>query len=322
VNFYLDLSRATTRAADTTRGVRRATAILDRVVRDLESTVLVKNPAGQDPLSHPWIFLGQSGLAEDGSDRLKFVIRGHEPRSPDSRESDLAVVVYSVRRQEDDEEKLELRRWTSPQLPERLDRDFPPDEETQLLAEGLVSFSARFLAEDGEWKRDWDSSQLAESGALPQAVEVALALAPEGAAAPGAGAADPGELPQFRRIAVLPLRPLDLEALLEPRAAGAGGEPGAGEDQPGASGEHAGEGAGAGGGQASAEGSDEAGALTAQDLRPGATVGDCVIRVPTSAEVPFVQPSWEAFVRQNELRPLAEFIQLFPPESIDPGCLL
>ncbi len=311
VNFYLDLSRATIRAADTTRGVRRATAILDRVVHDLEATVLVKNPAGQDPLSHPWIFLGEGRYAEDGSDHLKFVIRGHQPRSPDSRESDLAVVAYSVRRQEDDEEKLELRRWTSPQLPDRLDRDFPPEEETQLLAEGLAAFSVRFLDERGDWKPDWDSSQIAESGALPLAVEVALALAPEGAAAPGAGATALEELPRQRRIAVLPLRPIDLAALLDPEAAQAG------DGAEGAEEARAGEDLGPGGDEG-----EEAGALAAANVKPGSTVGECVIRVPTSAEAPFVEPAWWAFVEQNAGRPLADVIHLFPPEAIRPDCLL
>ena len=159
VDFYIDLSRATRRAADSTRGVRRATAILDRVVRDLEATVLVKNPPGQDPLAHPWVFLGQSQHGERGSDHLKFVVRGREPRGTDARESDLAMVAYSVRPQDDDATRLELRRWTSSQLPDHLDLEFPPAEDTQLLADGLAAFSVRFLDKKGDWQEDWNSSQ-------------------------------------------------------------------------------------------------------------------------------------------------------------------
>lgn len=51
LDFYLDLSRDTLRATHFTRDIRRATAILDRVARDFQRTVLLaKAPSEDDPL--------------------------------------------------------------------------------------------------------------------------------------------------------------------------------------------------------------------------------------------------------------------------------
>ena len=44
LDYYYDLSNASQRAMDRTREVRRATAILDRVARDLQSATLVTKP--------------------------------------------------------------------------------------------------------------------------------------------------------------------------------------------------------------------------------------------------------------------------------------
>ena len=44
LNFYTELSRATTRASDHTRDIRRASAILDRVARDIEGAFLHLDP--------------------------------------------------------------------------------------------------------------------------------------------------------------------------------------------------------------------------------------------------------------------------------------
>ncbi len=219
--FYVDLSRASTRAADGTRSLRRATAVLDRVARDYERVVLVGKPAETDPLDHPWIFLGEARRGGTASDRLKFMTWGHLPRTTATRESDLEVVGYSVREAEDGE-SIEILRWSSPTLPEGLEREVPDaeDEGALLLADGLAGFGVTFIDELGESLSAWDSSSLVQSGQLPVAVEIEVALA---------NADDPEAEPEtFRRRVLLPLRPLDLEELLDPNAAVGGGS---GEDE-------------------------------------------------------------------------------------------
>jgi type II secretory pathway component PulJ len=213
LNFYVELSRSTTRAAALTRDIRRATSILDRVARDLEGTVLLLKQPEQDPLTHPWLFVGESRASELGADHVKFDTFSHQVRGSDRHETDLAVVAYLTH--DDLDHGLELLRWSSSQLPEGLDREFPlpEDEDVMLLAEGLAGFGVRFLGQDGEWKDSWDSSTLVESGQLPLAVEIKVALDNE------EGLLGSESIASFSRTVLLPVRPID-PAQLTPVAAG------------------------------------------------------------------------------------------------------
>jgi type II secretory pathway component PulJ len=225
VTFYVRLSDASAVAAEQMRDGRRAAAILDRVARDLEGAYLVRKPEEVDPLDHPWVFLAEGRLGS-GSDRLKFVTRSHRPRGSDQPTSDFLMVAYETREAEDG--TLELWRWTSPRLPESLDRTFPTPEDpaSQLLAEGLSSFSVRFLDESAEWVETWDSSLILESGELPVAAEIEMALASEEPADGDAFAEEDGGRLYARRV-LIPVRPLDLAALIrgeEGAPSGEGGE--------------------------------------------------------------------------------------------------
>jgi hypothetical protein len=150
-NYYIDLSRATSRAADNTRDIRHATAILDRMARDFESTLLVVKPDEVDPLFHPWLFVAEARYGESGADHLKFITRNFQPRRSEEHESDLTVVAYTVRPSEEND-TLEVFRWTAPRLPDGLDRSFPSedDEAAVLLAEGLADFGVTFFGDAGE----------------------------------------------------------------------------------------------------------------------------------------------------------------------------
>ncbi len=221
INGYLDLSHGTQRASDTTREIRRATAILDRIARDFENVVLLTAPPDMDPIEHPWVFLGESRRIDVGADHLKFVTRGRHPQNDDVHESDLEMVAYSLRRAADDD-SFELMRWSSPRLPEGLDRYIPTDESdgAMLLADGLAHFGVRFIAEDGDVVDDWDSSLLLHSDMLPIAVDIEVAFYdPDW---------DPGldpdaVLPSYTRRVVLPIRPLNLAELLDPSSLVNGG---------------------------------------------------------------------------------------------------
>jgi type II secretory pathway pseudopilin PulG len=222
VNFYIDLSNAAEAATAKTRDGRKAAAVLDRLARDLEATYLLIKPDDKDPLDHPWIFLAEERHSSRGADRLKFVTRNPLPRNSQANVTDLAVVGYQLRPADD--ESYDLLRWTSPGLPEGLDRSFPgaEDEGVFVMAEGLASFSTRFLREDGQWTGEWDSSTVVESSELPLVAEIQLALA----TTPEEGfEAEESEV-YTRRIS-LPVRPIDLQVLI----AGPGGLAGQGEDE-------------------------------------------------------------------------------------------
>jgi type II secretory pathway pseudopilin PulG len=218
LDFYVDLSDASTRASESIRGIRRATAILDRVAADFERSVLVRKPAETDPLAHPWVFLGEARRSDVGADRVKFVARRAVSRRDTGPVSDFEMVSYVLHPSED-RDAFELHRWSSPSLPEGLDRDFPSAEDpaSLLLAEGIVEFGVQFQDADGEWKDSWDSSQLLESGELPTAVEIRIGLE-----APQQFLDDRQAL--YRRLVLLPMPPIDLEVLLDPNtyASGAG----------------------------------------------------------------------------------------------------
>jgi prepilin-type N-terminal cleavage/methylation domain-containing protein len=221
LNFYTQLARATNRASDHTRSVRRASAILDRVARDIEGAFLMVKPPEMDPFAFPWIFLGQTRLGGRTSDRLKFITRNHDATRTEGAETNIATVAYITESADDD--SVSLYRWSSPRLPESLDKNFPRegDEGTYLLAEGLLEFGFHFVGEEGEGRDEWDSSTILESSSLPLAVEIQLSLMPDDE--------ESEEEPQvYRRRVLIPVRPIDLAALLDPNNPLSGGA--AGED--------------------------------------------------------------------------------------------
>ena len=218
LDFYLDLSRASNRAAEQTRGTRRAAAVLDRIARDFSGAVFLHKPDAVDPLAHPWIFLAESSSAEFGAERVKFVTRNHDPRRTAVPESDLAVVSYALRRGEGG--GLELWRSESPRLPESLDREFPAagSDGEALLADGIAAFGLTFLDAQTQPKSSWDSSTLVDASELPTGVEIRLAMADPTHERPLE------ELTIHRRRVLFAVRPLDLEAMLSAKDAGAEGE--------------------------------------------------------------------------------------------------
>jgi hypothetical protein len=219
INFYINLTHEAAHASESTREVRRATALLDRIANDLEHTVLVKKPAEMDPLLNPWLFVAESRFSQSGaqraSDQIKF-IRREIPRASAGPASDLAVVAYTLQRGEEGD-RFQLRRWSWPELPEGMEREFPrsDDPDALLLADDLSYFGLRFLDGAGNLADHWDSTQLVESSELPVAVEIDVALAPPASSnAEPTGAAEPMH---YVRQVELPLPPIDLEALLTPK---------------------------------------------------------------------------------------------------------
>jgi prepilin-type N-terminal cleavage/methylation domain-containing protein len=226
LDFYVDLSNQSAHATEITRDIRRATSLLDRVARDLERSMMVRKPAETDPLAHPWIFVAESRHTEDGSDRIKFVSR-QPVRRTGVPSSELSVVAFTLRESEDGD-GFDLFRWSSPGLPDSVDRDFPLDGDPASLAiaSDVHHFALRFLDEAGEWVTEWDSFQFLDSSSLPIAVEIEVAMAPLDDLFP-----EETEGLVFSRRVFLPVRPLDMETLLNPTGALAGdGDEGDDED--------------------------------------------------------------------------------------------
>jgi len=192
-----------TTTADHSVVTRRGLLLLDRVADDLAGATLVEKPEEVDPLEHPWLFLAESRGGRGGSNRLKFDSRSARPAGEHA--SDLGVVAYWT--EPGDADDLQLLRWTSPALPEGLDRDFPrsSDGAAQVLARGVTRFAVSFVDDEGQVAQSWDSSTLERSGQLPIAAEITLALA---------DASAPDGEREFSRRVVLPIRPIDLAKAL------------------------------------------------------------------------------------------------------------
>ena len=195
-------------AGAATEAPRRATALLDRMAREIEGTVLVKKPDEADPLDHPWVFLAESQTASNGADRVRFQTRSHRPRAEAAHVSDLLDVAWFTTPAEFGEGH-DLWRWTSSRLPEQLERRFPrsDSEGSQPWARGIAELGIRLLDADGGWAEEWDSSTLVRSSQLPVAAEITVAFVND----------DPeGPIEPYTRRVNFALGVIDLEAALSP----------------------------------------------------------------------------------------------------------
>ncbi len=213
VSFYIDLANSSQRAIKRTREGIRATSVVDRVARDLSNAYLLARAEDTDPLSHPWFFVAESRTAFDGADLIKFNARSQPSGEGTYHRSDLSQIAYQVAESEDG--SLTLYRWSSPGTPVNFEPGFPSidDERSYIVAEGLESFSMRFLDEEGTWQPVWDSTQMVESGQLPIAIEIDLAMSNE-------NEEEGWEQPpsrHFVRQIVLHQRPVDLKRMIAER---------------------------------------------------------------------------------------------------------
>jgi len=245
VAFFVNLSRATEAATLKIRDGRRALAVLDRVARDLQAAYLLVKPADADPLAHPWLFLAESNASGESADRLKFVTRNHRPKNPRDHGSDLAVVTYLLREAQE-EPGYGLLRGVEPGLPEAFDREFRRDDDElfMVVAERIDRFSMRFLNRESpgaDWQASWDTSRLEEASMLPGAVEIRLSyigLYDDVAERDrddfddflDDSFEDEGDEGSYVRHVILPMRAIDLDAMLAEVEDQAQGGTGDGED--------------------------------------------------------------------------------------------
>lgn len=215
VSFYIDLANVSQSANLRTRQTLKATSAIERVARDLANTAFVVKAEETDPLSHPWAFVAESRFAFDGSDLIRFNSRSKAPGDGTYHDSDLLQIVYQAIDEEDG--SLTLLRWSSPGLPAGQFADYPgvDDERNFLVAEGLGSFSLRFLDDNGQWLSAWDSSQLENSSELPIAVEIDVSVWQEEVEEDWSENNDGAQ--HFVKRVILHQRPLDLNEMIRER---------------------------------------------------------------------------------------------------------
>lgn len=215
VSFYIDLANVSQAAISRTRQTLQATSAVERVARDLASTAFIVKSEETDPLSHPWAFVAESRFAFDGSDLIRFNSRSKSPGDGRHHDSDLLQIAYQTVEEEDG--SLTLLRWSSPGLPTDQAADFPAVDHDRnfVVAQGLGSFSLRFLDDNGQWLSAWDSSQLENSSELPVAVEIDVSVWQEQSEDGWSGNIDDAQ--HFVRRVFLYQRPLDLNEMIRER---------------------------------------------------------------------------------------------------------
>jgi prepilin-type N-terminal cleavage/methylation domain-containing protein len=261
LEFYTNLSRASAHAANKTRELRRVTAILDRVARDFEATTLLRKPSEMDPLEHPWLFVAESRTESDGADHILFITRNHDPTRTEAPETNLTMVAYMAKK--NDQDLISLYRWSSPHLPESLEKDFPDieDEKTFLVADDLSTFGVILSGEDSGGGDEWDSTTMLQSGKIPNTIQIQLALARDRTKVQRDEFGDVvSSSTAYERKVWLPMRPLQRAMLTDPLYEGnVGSEPGEEEDPTGTGGSK-----------------DEGGERGERECSTGPTAGECV----------------------------------------------
>ncbi len=208
VSTYVAIQDQSVAAARATEAPRRATALLDQLARELGSATLLVKPDDVDPAAHPWLFLGERRVGSEGSDRIRFQTRSGRARTSSQHQSDLRDVAVWLAPSSGGAGN-DLYRWSSSQLPSQLERRFPRADQAgaEVWARGIETFGVRWLAEDGAWVDEWDSSTLAQSSQLPVAAEISVSFI--------ADADDASQAPlSYARRLPLVVRPLDLQAAL------------------------------------------------------------------------------------------------------------
>jgi type II secretory pathway component PulJ len=212
--IFIENGRQREAAIEKMRERLSAVGALEQLADDLEGAIFLTGAAEADPESNPWRFLAESP-GEEGATILRFVTQNAPQASIAEHASGWVEVVYFL--EEDGEGEWVLWRWRSARPPSEPDRDFPDSATpgSMRLAVGVAAFGVRLLDDEGEWLDEWDSSFLPPDQALPQAAEISLTLmrkAREGETEDGSLEV-PGLL-QKRRVA-MPMRPLDVAALVE-----------------------------------------------------------------------------------------------------------
>ena len=207
VTAFQFLNRTRERGVPERARAASARVMLDRLERELSSTILlVKKPFSRRQ-AHPWIFLGEDRVfGTNDSAALRFVTRS-PARPPGTRgPAGLSMLTYAV----DvigDSDALGLYRLETP-LPRRLTKSIDLTHAVQVM-DDVHSLRIRYLGE-AEWRADWDSTDVALLDTLPRAVEISLRLY-EGGLPPEQESGDGFERePGFEhsRTVMLPVEPL------------------------------------------------------------------------------------------------------------------
>ncbi len=174
VRAFRDIHRFTARMGAGLHRQRAAGVFLDRLERELTSTMLFARPPGAGPDDHPWLFRGVDGYEGDtDTDAIKFITSAPARTAGSPSTVGLRMVTYGVHSNE--EGQLGLYRFE-----ERL----PRGESKQILLadsvpilDDIEAFSLSFHdSESDHWLEGWDSTQIELLDRVPDKIQVSLGL--------------------------------------------------------------------------------------------------------------------------------------------------
>jgi general secretion pathway protein J len=150
-------------------------AALNRLAREVSMTFLSEHYDRKRFRERPTLFRLRDGRREA---ELTFTSFGHQRLHVDAKESDQALVAYSIGPDPQDGSKRVLFRRVKPLLDEDSDRG----GEKAVLAEGVLGFSVEaWDPKDREWRADWNSNGADRTGGalVPPRVKLSMTVRDE-----------------------------------------------------------------------------------------------------------------------------------------------
>ncbi|GEJ55599.1 type II secretion system protein GspJ [Anaeromyxobacter diazotrophicus] len=148
-----------------------ARVTLTRLARELSEAFLSDHyDLTRFPRERPTLFRGKDGGAQDD---LLFATMSHERLSRDVKESDQAVVEYTVEPDPDRQGESALFRREKARLDEEPDRG----GEKAVVCEHVSTFDVQYWDwKKQEWAREWLSNGLEHTNILPTRVKIRLGV--------------------------------------------------------------------------------------------------------------------------------------------------
>ena len=212
VTAFRDVNRHTRGIGAGLERERAVKTFLDRLERELSSTMMWKRQEDTNPLEHPWLFAGFDGYeAETDTDAIKFITYAPSRAAGNSYDTGIRMVSYGVR--EDEEGRLVLHRFEEP-VPRGASKAIQVENGSPVL-EDIELFDLAFHdPKSGVWLQSWDSTQIQQLDRVPAEVRATITVWQEDADG------NPVLGPENSRTVRLWTPTLDLQALRDELSGG------------------------------------------------------------------------------------------------------
>jgi general secretion pathway protein J len=167
---FQQVDRATELVRDQNERTAAARVALTRVARELSMAFLSDHFDAKRFRERPTLFVGRE-------DELLFSTMAHERLYRDAKESDQAIVEYTVESDPDRPGENALFRREKVRFDDQPDRGGKKD----LVADRIVGFRVQYWDQTKkEWVREWSTRSIDRANALPVRVRIELEAGPKG----------------------------------------------------------------------------------------------------------------------------------------------